>query len=98
MVRARSRVRASPSAFLLPRHCSSIPFCPLNLSRANHGCANAIGGQDFRPAVDAQASDEDAEQRLGLLGLAVGDDTLKLVGDGAERCRFRRCGRVCSEF
>jgi hypothetical protein len=29
--------------------------------------------------------------------LAVGDDVFELVGDGMERGRARRCGRVCGK-
>jgi hypothetical protein len=57
-----------------------------------------VGGQDFAAIVDAEVGDEDCEQGLGLLGLAVGDDVLKPISDGAEGRRIRRCGRVCAKF
>ncbi|MGA8353478.1 MAG: hypothetical protein WB698_04850 [Solirubrobacteraceae bacterium] len=33
-----------------------------------------------------------------MLGLAVGDDVIELVGDGLERGRIRRGGLVCVKF
>jgi hypothetical protein len=52
----------------------------------------AVGGLDVVPAVDAQLGDEDAQERLGLLGLAVRDDGFELAGGGGE---VSRRGRVC---
>ncbi|HEV3035489.1 MAG TPA: hypothetical protein VGX72_11955 [Solirubrobacteraceae bacterium] len=46
---------------------------------------------DVGLAVDAQLGDEDAEEGLGLLGLALCEHLLKLIGDG---CEIGRCGRV----
>jgi hypothetical protein len=37
------------------------------------GRDDAVGGLDVGLAVDAQLGDEDAQERLGLLGLAVSD-------------------------
>jgi hypothetical protein len=33
-----------------------------------------------------------------LLGLAVSDDVIELIGDGLEGGRIRRGGRVCAKF
>jgi hypothetical protein len=33
-----------------------------------------------------------------LLGLAVGDGVIEVVGDGLECCCIRLCGRLCCEF
>jgi hypothetical protein len=63
--------------------------------RANHGCADAVGRQDLVAAVDAQLCDEDGEECLCLLGLAVFDDVIELVSDCAERSRVGCAGRVC---
>lgn len=43
-------------------------------------------------AVDTQFGDEEAQERLGLLGLAVGDDGFECGGGCRE---VGRCGRVC---
>jgi hypothetical protein len=47
---------------------------------------------DVVAAVDAQLGDEDAQKRLGLLGLAVCDDGFESAGGRGE---VGRCGRVC---
>jgi site-specific DNA recombinase len=59
-------------------------------------CANpwrddAVGGLDVGLAVDAKLGDEDAQERLRLLGLALGEDGVESVGDC---CEIGRCGRV----
>jgi hypothetical protein len=56
------------------------------------GRDDAVGGLDVVSAVDAQFGDEDAQKRLGLLGLAVCDDGFELARGGGE---VGRCGRVC---
>jgi hypothetical protein len=45
---------------------------------------DAVGPLDVAPAVDAQLGDEHAEERLGLLGLALREDVLQLIGDGCQ--------------
>jgi hypothetical protein len=56
------------------------------------GRDDAVGGLDVGLAVDAKLGDEDAQEHLGLLGLAVCDDGFELVGG---RGQVGRCGRVC---
>jgi hypothetical protein len=56
------------------------------------GRDDAVGGLDVVAAVDAQFGDEDAQERLGLLGLAICDDGFELAGGRGE---VGCCGRVC---
>jgi hypothetical protein len=65
---------------------------------ANRGRGDAVGGQDFGAAVDPQVGDEDAQQRLGYVGVARGDDAAESVCDSFKGGRIRRCGRVCVHF
>jgi hypothetical protein len=52
---------------------------------------DAVGRLNVGLAVDAKLCDEDAQECLGLLGLALCEHLLKLIGDG---CEIGRCGRV----
>jgi hypothetical protein len=52
---------------------------------------DAVGRLDLGLAVDAKLCDEDAQECLGLLGLALLDDLVEPVGDG---CEIGCCGRA----
>jgi hypothetical protein len=56
------------------------------------GGDDAVSGLDVGLPVDAQLGDEDAQERLGLLGLAICDDGFELAGGRGE---VGRRGRVC---
>ena len=59
--------------------------------RGQVGRDDAVGRLDVGLAVDAQFGDEDAQERLGLLGLALCDHSFELVGGCGQG---GRCGRA----
>jgi hypothetical protein len=56
-----------------------------------------VGRHDLVSAVDAGVLDEQAQERLRLLGVARTDDVFELVGDGGEVGGVGRCGRFWGE-
>jgi hypothetical protein len=50
------------------------------------GRQDTVGRLDVGLAVDAQFGDQQPQQRLGLLGLTVGDQRFELAGYGGEEC------------